>query len=279
MVRDPSGDLHLLWHNRRYKVTDPELVLTALAWPRQAIIPAATALLNAVPAGTDLGRVPVAPADRDSVVPGLRIGQVYVVSNTGGDRTYGVALADGLAEVTAVQADLLLTNGANGLGGKAKEMGQAQYAAAPKAASLVPTGAGAPPARTPQPVAVADPTAAAPCASFTGTTPELTLVSPAPVTSDAHRAGGGSEVAAPADWIAVPPGRGALVRAVAGPDAPTGALALVTDVGLRFAIPSDAVSATLGYGGVTPLRLPAALVALLPPGPALDPAAAGAVAG
>ncbi len=72
----------------------------------------------------------------------------------------------------------------------------------------------------------------------------------------------------------MPPGRGALVRAVAGPDDPAGALALVTDVGMRFAVASDAVSETLGYAGVAPLRLPAALVALLPPGPALDPAAA-----
>jgi hypothetical protein len=77
-----------------------------------------------------------------------------------------------------------------------------------------------------------------------------------------------------AQWIAVPPGRGAVVEALASPSAPSGALAVVTDQGLRFPIPSREVLSSLGFGDVRPLRLPAGLVALVPSGPALDPAAA-----
>ena len=62
------------------------------------------------------------------------------------------------------------------------------------------------------------------------------------------------------DQVVVPRGAGALVRATtaSGGD---GALTLVTDSGLRFAIPTpDAAPA-----------VPAPFVALLPAGPALDP--------
>jgi hypothetical protein len=77
------------------------------------------------------------------------------------------------------------------------------------------------------------------------------------------------------DWIAVPPGRGVVVQSVASPTAAGGALAVVSDLGQRFAVPDAEVLGSLGYAGVTPLRLPAAVVALVPAGRALDPAAAG----
>ena len=74
-----------------------------------------------------------------------------------------------------------------------------------------------------------------------------------------------------ADRIVVPPGAGALVRAdgVAG-----GGLVLVTDLARRFPLPSADVLPALGYAGQAPVPVPAQIVALLPSGPALDPAAA-----
>jgi hypothetical protein len=114
------------------------------------------------------------------------------------------------------------------------------------------------------------------CANFgaSATSPELTVTSSVAAAAGERRAAPSADPAAPADWIVVPPGRAALVEALAGPDSPTGSLALVTDLGMRFPVPSRDVLATLGYAGVTPQRLPAALVALLPSGPALDPVAA-----
>jgi Type VII secretion system ESX-1, transport TM domain B len=77
-----------------------------------------------------------------------------------------------------------------------------------------------------------------------------------------------------ADLVVVPPGRGALVEAVASPTATGGALSLVTDVGRRYPLPDAQVGGVLGYAGVTPVRVPAGLVAMLPVGAVLDPAAA-----
>jgi hypothetical protein len=69
-------------------------------------------------------------------------------------------------------------------------------------------------------------------------------------------------------------GRGAVVEAMASPDATSGTLVLVTDLGIRYVVPSREALAALGYGTAQPVRLPALLVARLPEGPALDPAAA-----
>jgi len=267
---DPAGGLHLLWNHRRFAITAPAVVLAAFAWSRQAAVPVAPALLNAIPAGPDLGPVTLPGGPGPSVVDGYRSGQVFVVENQSGGKQYGVALAGGLAEVTPVQADLLVAAGANGPSGRPMPMGEAQYAGAPRAGSLVPTGDAAPPALAPSLVPAAGGSV---CAGFAdgAALPSLALVAALPRESGELSTGTGD---AAVDWIGVAPGHGAVVESLAGPGARTGALALLTDAGQRFPVPSADVLAMLGYAGVRPLRLPSALVAVVPSGPALDPAAA-----
>lgn len=82
-----------------------------------------------------------------------------------------------------------------------------------------------------------------------------------------------------ADRIAVPSGRATLVRTLPAPGdtTPNTTTYLVTDQGVRYALPrvdTGAVLASLGYGGVEPLPVPTFLLSLMPEGPALDPAAA-----
>jgi hypothetical protein len=77
-----------------------------------------------------------------------------------------------------------------------------------------------------------------------------------------------------ADDVYVPPGGGAVVEALPAPQADGGTLALVTDARMRYPVPGTDVLATLGYADVTPIRLPAEIVALLPAGRVLDPQAA-----
>jgi hypothetical protein len=212
---------------------------------------------------------------------------VFVVENQSGGRQYGVVLRDGLADVTRVQAGLLLAGGANGgagggaggggLEGEAWPMSQARYAGAARAASLVPGGEGAAPAAAPELVASTGWRVL--CASFVDarTPPQLTLAAAAARPASEVRATSPAvPAAATADWVAVPPGRGAVVEALASPAAPTGALAVVADLGKRFPVASGEVLRVLGYPpeAVLPQRLPAALVALLPVGQVLDPAAA-----
>ena len=274
VVADPAGGLHVLWHRHRYAIRDPDLVLAAFAWPRQSATALAPAVLNAVPVGPDLARLAVDGAGRRSVaLPGRRIADVVVVENSGGGRQFAVVTAGGLADVTPVQADLLLAGGRAGAGA-AIRMSQAEYAAAARVPSMVPAGESAPPAETPE----LAPSTGVVCASFAdgGGPPEITAAPAGSVRRDGELPAPAPTppTSAPVDWLHVPPGGGAVVEALATPGAPNGALSLVTDLGVRFPVPSREVLAMLGYADVRPQRLPAAVVALLPTGRALDPAAA-----
>jgi type VII secretion protein EccB len=274
VVADPGGDLHVLWHRHRYAIRKPDLVLAAFAWPRESATPVAPAVLNAVPAGPDLAGLAVDGAGRRSAaIPGRRIGEVVVVENSGGGRQFAVVTARGLADVTPVQADLLLAGG-DAEAGAANRMSQAEYATAPRAASMVPSGESAPPAEAPE---LATATGAV-CAGFAagGGPPEISAVAAESLRRDGELSAPAPAppASAPVDWLHIPPGRGAVVEALAAPGAPNGALSLITDLGVRFPVPSRDVLAMLGYADVRPQRLPAAVVALMPTGRALDPAAA-----
>jgi type VII secretion protein EccB len=273
LAADPAGGLHLLWHGRRYALADPDLVMGAFAWSGASATLVSAALLNAIPAGTDIGRVALPTGNRPSPVDGFKVGDVVVVANQTGDQTFGVVLDTGFADITPVQAGLLITAGANG-GGQPKPMSQAQFVAAPKAVSLKPAGDSAPPERAPEQIRPAS--LGGVCATFAPEHGAVLSLAPTATAAAgeirAQRVAGDPGLTV--DWIAVPPGRGAVVESLAGPTATSGALAIISDLGLRFAVPSTEVLSTLGYPGVVPQRLPAALVALVPSGRALDPAAA-----
>lgn len=272
LVVDSTGGYHLLWNDRRFALLNAPLVLAAFTWADSSAEVISTAALNAIPAGPDIAPVTTPRDDAPSAVPGLRVGEVFVVENTDGNRLYGVALADGVSTVTAVQAALLVAANANG-GDQARQLSPADFAAATKVADLVPAGADAPPANTPGQVRPGEQGAI--CATFVPgeATPVLTVVDAfAPLAGEV--ATPPAAVGPRADRIAVPPGRGVVVESLASPGADAGSLSVVTDLGQRFAVPSVEVLAMLGYGDVAPQRLPASLVALVPPGRALDPAAA-----
>ncbi|TDB70285.1 type VII secretion protein EccB, partial [Micromonospora sp. KC723] len=96
------------------------------------------------------------------------------------------------------------------------------------------------------------------------------------LTGLASTGNGGAGVLA--DHVLVEPGRGAVVESVAAPGATGGAVSVVTDLGRRYVLAEAEVLRMLGYRDVRPVRLPAGLVALVPAGSPLDPAAARAVA-
>jgi hypothetical protein len=99
---------------------------------------------------------------------------------------------------------------------------------------------------------------------------------PAAGTATGSRADDGTVLA---DDVLVAPGCAALVRPmVSAGGGPSGEF-LVTDLGRRYAIASDDALSSLGYAGLDPVPMPAALVQLIPAGPALDPATAGAPVG
>jgi type VII secretion protein EccB len=277
LVRPASGDAWLVWHGHRHRLSD--FALGALAWRGQPIAQVAPALLNAVPEGPPLAAPPVPGLGGPSKAPFASAGQVLVVRPVGGTPQYVVAVPDGLAAISQVQANLLLAEpqiAAVQHQPGAIELTPDSYTTAPVSAPLTPpSGVLAPPPTMPvllHPSTVEGQV----CASTADprTAPTVAVDVPAapdgPAASGSPAPGGVGRV----DRVLVPPGRGAVVEAVAAPDAPNGALCLVTDLGVRYPVPTRAVLGLLGYGGVAPVRLPAGLVALLPSGRALDPAAA-----
>jgi hypothetical protein len=249
-----------------------------------APVPVAAAFVNALPAVADLARVPVPNRGRAfGTVAGARIGQVFLVDG----RQLAVALPDGLAPVTAFQAALLLGDPATvELVGQtaATPLSAGEYAAVPRttlpgnwtglpaaaprlvepaagaALCAVPEGEVTVGARVPAGAPVGGPAVPGPAASGP------------PGTSGASAASGPSAASA-AEEVQVPAGRGALVVALPSPQAPGGAIHLVTETGVRHAVAAEVLPA-LGYAGVTPVPVPAGVLALLPAGAALDPQAA-----
>jgi hypothetical protein len=100
---------------------------------------------------------------------------------------------------------------------------------------------------------------------------EIRLDPAAPEGSPAYT-GNEAPGAARADFVHVPRGAGVLTVTTASSDAPpgTGTVSVVTDMGLRYPVAGRELLPRLGYEGVTPMRVPAALISLLPEGPALD---------
>jgi type VII secretion protein EccB len=274
----PADGVSLIWHGHRHRVTD--FALGALAWRGQPVLTVATALLDAVPAGPDLGAIPITGRGRRSKAGFATVGQVFVVRPQGGAPQYAVAVPDGLAAISQVQANLLLgdrqTAAVQGRP-NAIELPPGDYTAAPVSASLTPrAGELAPPLTMP---ALAQPTDldSGLCARTDGPQGLPSIQAGVPAGS---AGGAGSGVGAAdgsgvlAGRVVVAPDRGTIVEAVASAGAQSGALSLVTDLGVRYPVPRADVLDMLGYNGVAPVRMPAALVAALPAGQTLDPDAA-----
>jgi len=277
LVQAPNRSTFLLWHNRRHPITS-SVVLSGLGWSGERPTRVASAFLNSLEVGGSLSTVNIEDIGAASAaMSGATVGEVYVVNTQGGAREYAVAVRDGLSPITQVQVDILLADERIGQA-KPIELAQVEYRQAEKAADLRPSGKSAPPASTPRLVA-AD--SGATCALVKGDegVTELRVKATPPDVSTAARTGSRSgNGTILADYVLVEPGYGALVEAAAAPGAAGGALSVVTALGRRYAVPSTEVLNMLGYDAVTPLRLPAGLVALIPAGEALDPDAARAPA-
>jgi type VII secretion protein EccB len=272
---DSDGQRYLVWHDHRLRVPD-NATIAALGWAAVPPVPIALAFLNALPAGPDL--TPLALPDTgqraDHTIDGntTRVGQLFRAAG----QVY-IMLAQGLAPIGDVSARLLITTGLAVTDTSPDQVGRI----------LVPDTVEPPglPMAVPAVSGVSAGTAAL-CAVYSGSS-----AVDAPVTVDAFAQV--PDALAPADQpspplstdgvpvaddVTLPGGHGALAASLtpAGATAP-GNLYLVTDQGLKFPIPrtnAAAVQASLGFGGVAPVAVPASVLALIPTGPALDPQAA-----
>jgi type VII secretion protein EccB len=270
------GAQYLLWHGQRLRIDAP-WILDALGLNRAPVIATTQVWLNAVPAGPDLQPLSVAGAgDPGPVLGGLhtRVGQVLLVHNVGSQGELYVVMARGIAPVTSTQAALLLTGPATAAAypdaaAAPIQVSPAAIAQAPAAGAGLADGAGVPSA---PPGDYAPGGGADPCMDYAGpgtSAPRLVFTAPPPGTPPALGAPGVTASPQSADLISVVPDGGALVRPQAAPGVAGASLFLVTDAGVKFPVPSADVAA-LGYRAGQAAPLPAALLGLLPTGPALD---------
>jgi type VII secretion protein EccB len=282
VVMAVPGAEYLLWHGQRLRIDAPWL-LTALGLNRAPVIQTTQVWLNAVPAGPDLR--PLSVAGTGSPGPALgglhtRAGQVLVVHNVGSASQFYVVTAGGIAPVTQTQAAVLLANPATSAaypGGTVApiQVGPGALTHAPAAAGAgLADGAGAPSA---PPADYPPGGGMAPCMDYAaaGTSASHLVFTAPPVgTPPTLGASGVTESPQSADLINVVPDGGALVHPQAAPGVGGASLFLVTDAGVKFPVPSADVAA-LGYRVSQAAPLPAALLGLLPTGPALDLAPLG----
>ncbi|GAA1988645.1 type VII secretion protein EccB [Kitasatospora viridis] len=279
LVAAPDGSHDLLWQGRRLRIDRAGGVEQALGYAAAVPFPVSAAYLDTLPAGPDL----TAPAvtGRGTAGPQLagrpsRVGQLFEAP--GGGRY--VLTTAGLAPLTTLQFELLR--------GDPRTQQDAYGGAAPTPAAIgpedlaahtapAPDGAGLPA----EPPALLAPgtgqgvcTDLHPTADPGATRTSVTLLDQAGLAGAAPAAQPGVRASCtPADLVAVRPGGGALVRAALAGGSAGDAEFLVADNGVAYPVPGAAAAKQLGYAAVSPTTVPAALLALLPVGPSLDPAA------
>jgi type VII secretion protein EccB len=283
-----DGPLYLVWDGHRHEIADPDVVLVALGAGEDHVLDVSLAWLNALEPGEPIGplRVPDLGAPSTALAgprlqPELRAGQVLEVEGA-----FYLAHADELQPVTELQAQIVLADPSSAaayrqLGGVpvARRVDPAVVAGARRGTLSQPTTMHAPAHGMPHVVGprAEDHRDGAVCASFQPGSfePRVLIGARLPEADGAAATPQRTEEGGVlASRVLVEPGWAALVEALPSPDAPAGPLHLVTDLGVRHSLPDRAVAGMLGYGTVQPVRLPADLVARIPAGPVLDPAAA-----
>jgi len=255
---------YLIWHGRKFLFQDARTTMSAL-FGAAGVTPVGAAWLDAMPSGVDISAISV--ADRgspSSQVPGRRNGDVLVAKTGSGDQYY-LVLDDGLAPITLVQ-QLVLDAWFN----------TSPISISVGAATQVPVSsrlAGMDPTTQPPPVP--------PPLAATSTAETICSVTRDATTPPSVSIGGSADTLATAvptasatgrtlaDAILVPAGKFELVK-VPG----SGGYTVLTDLGVRFAVPGPDALGMLGYTSTSAIAVPNALINRVPAGVTLDPAAA-----
>jgi hypothetical protein len=277
LVRDAEdGTTYLLWHSNRYRIEDPDQVVQILYGSQAGDVLVGTAWLNGLPSGQEIGPIEVPGLGEDSsAMASYQVGDVVFHDVSGGQQQHYLVQDEGLAPLTELQVQLL----SGQYGAEPQPITASVAIAAPHRNALAPaSGEAAPP---PAPPALLPPPVTGE-ATLCNETTDVRSPSVLSLGGDLATVGNGAiptsgesaEGVRLADWVAVPPGEIAVVRAMPSATAPAGSLQLVTDAGIRFPVPTVEALAALGYDASAAVEMPAALVQRIPAGPTLDPAAA-----
>lgn len=273
----PTKEYSLVWHGHNYPIPNTGPVLQGLSLQDQPRIQVGAAWMSALPAGKPLA-VPnvVGRGQHSTLVKGAVVGQVMQVGSL-----YYLLEQHQIRAITPVQEAITLADPGvrkTAYGGRTPK----PEPLAPSIATSIPQQAlpspdPTDPPRTTPTMATVNSDQSTVCASFSnaGLVPDIAVQAAvegaafAPATE--QRTQNGTVLA---NRVQVQPGWGSVVESMSSPTATSGSLFLVTDEGRRYGIASDDALGALGYSGVTPIQMPASLVARIPAGDALDPLAA-----
>ncbi|MGP3967372.1 type VII secretion protein EccB [Streptomyces sp. 6N223] len=276
LVQTEDDRLWLLTEGRRYLIDSTVQVRLEL---RQEPVRLPSQIIATVPEGPKI-EVPGLGSgigDRPSVelpLEEMRVGDVVHTYEDGAARQHYLVRPDGLLPITPLVYALLSYEDTTG----GHRISLAQAEDAPEAGGEIGDEAwpeevpvAADPERA-QPVCISTPPGSEPGDTPWQATVHLPQTMPAPEDAQAITAADFGKLGL-LDAIYMPPGSGAVVRAVAS-GGRGGTYTLITDSGTAFEfISSDAVL-RLGYDPTVAPAMPTAYVNLLPTGPKLDPAEA-----
>jgi type VII secretion protein EccB len=281
VIVQAAGEQYLVWGNQRLRLDAP-WILQALGLGRAPVIPVSPVWLNAVPAGPDLTPVTVPGVGSPGPVLGslrTRVGQVLTEKNVGSPTEYYIAVAGGVVPITSTQAAIALSDPASAGAYPGAPIAPVTVSPATMAHAHIVHRRLADDADAPPAPPRDDPAGSGvPCMDYPGTggsgpggtAPQLVFAAPPAGTAPPVGMPGVTGSPQNASLVSVVPDGGALVRPQAAPGVGGNSLYLVTDAGVKFPVSSASTLLALGYRAGHAAAMPAALLGLLPTGPALD---------
>jgi type VII secretion protein EccB len=273
-----AGESWVVWRNQRMKLPPAEVrPLSGTDHPPEV----SATWLNAVPPGPDFAPPPV--PNRGTQVDGpdggkASVGTIYRAQPVGGQERWYVLLADGLALIKQTEGVLLQND---------PESRKAYHGRPVEPVSIPPATASAmrPSADTvsakglPEVMPTITPydTETPLCAVYadtrSGSTDARVAVGGTVPTPAATASGGSGAAKGVVDQVVLPPGDGALLGLLPAPNQvkSISSYSVLTDQGLRFAVPSADIAAKLGFDANKVAPVPGNLLHLIPEGPSLDP--------
>lgn len=255
---------YLAWQGTRLRIVG-SWVPRALGMDPAKAVTVDSAWLNTLPAGPDLGTMPVEHGGVGPVVAGQPtvLGQLVTVPDAVGDHTYVVA-GGGLVPVSLTVATLL---GADPATATAPAIALTPAQLATQTVLPAPVWQAELPA---DPPSALDTDGQVPCVRWAGE--EATLVA-APGMAGAAVSSAQAGITRDgrvADLVEVTPGAGVIARTRPAPGVPGAGVYLVTEAGAKFPVAGEKAAEALGFSVDAAELVPAELLALLPTGPVLD---------
>ncbi|MFD8263249.1 type VII secretion protein EccB [Streptomyces griseoluteus] len=288
LVEGPDRTQYLVWRGSRLALDRASNARNALGYDSQRPMRVSAAFLDALAPGPAL-RPPAVPGrgEKGPLIGGeaTRVGQVFKVSVPGGSSTYQLLRRDGLVPLTRLGAALVLGDPAtqkDAYQGGSPEVRTVGADVLREHRARHTAGVGSAELPDASPVPQATPRGSALCAQVDGGDGGARIASV--FVSLAHLAPAAvaegtpeplEPACVPTDVTVVRPGHGALVRALnASGAAHAGTTYLVADNGVKYRVSGKEALAALGYEASDIDSVPAPLLATLPTGADLDPAAA-----